>query len=96
MTDALMAQVLREERLLAERVFGAGTVKWFSEVRGFGYISPDEGDECLLVQAENVAAGGLETLTEGARVEFEVHEGRMGLEAFSVVPLAVEADAAHW
>jgi cold shock protein len=86
MTESLMAKSLAAERVSAERVMATGTVKWLSEMRGFGFISPDEGDDDLLVQAVSVG-GGFGTLSEGARVEFEVHEGLKGLEAFAVVPL---------
>jgi cold shock protein len=83
-----MAEVLRAERCWAERVIAKGTVKQYSATDGYGFISADEGDSDLLVRATSIASGGPETLTVGARVEFEVDEGERGLEAFDVVPAA--------
>jgi CspA family cold shock protein len=82
-----LADVLRAERLLAERVIAKGTVKRFSVEDGCGFISADEGDDDLFVRSGSIACGGLETLSVGTRVEFEVHEGLRGLEAFDVVPV---------
>jgi len=64
-----------------------GTVKWFSDAKGYGFISPDEGEQDLFVHYSGIAGGGFRTLAEGARVEFEVREGRRGLEAFNVGPI---------
>ncbi len=64
-----------------------GTVKWFSDAKGYGFITPDEGGADLFVHYSGIADGGFRTLAEGARVEFEVREGRKGLEAFNVVPI---------
>ncbi len=87
MTATNMSRALAAERLFAERVMAKGTVKSFSAEEGYGSICPDEGDEDIIVQATSTGAGGLEALTEGARVEFEVDEGRRGLEAFNVLPI---------
>ena len=94
MTERLMEETLIAERLMAERVMATGTVKSFSAEKGYGLISPDEGDDDLFVQSTSIAGGGFESLTEGARVEFEVHEGLRGLEAFSVVPMEAPSQAA--
>jgi CspA family cold shock protein len=67
-----------------------GTVKHFSVEEGCGVISPDGGDEDLFVRSASIARG---TLTEGARVEFEVNEGQRGLEAFGVAPIGAPAHA---
>ena len=80
--DAHMVQEFTLERLLAERVMGAGTVKRVDSM-GCGVISPDEGDEDLVFQPASVAGG--EPLSEGARVAFEVDVGLHGLEAFNVI-----------
>jgi CspA family cold shock protein len=87
MTPTDMAEALTAERVMAERVVVKGTVKSFGAETGVGLISPDEGDGDVIVQASNVAEGGLKTLTVGARVEYVVDEGPRGLEAFCVVPL---------
>jgi len=88
MTRTLMEETLAAERLMAERVIATGTVKSFNAEEGYGLIDPDEGDEDLLVRSTSIAEGGLTTLTEGRRVEFEVHGAQRGLEAFGVVPTA--------
>ena len=64
-----------------------GTVKWFSDAKGYGFITPDEAGPDLFVHYTGIADSGFKTLAEGAKVEFEVREGRKGLEAFNVVPI---------
>ena len=85
MGDRVMEERLAEERLLAERVIATGNVRWFSREEGYGLICADEGDDDLLFRSTSIASAELTTLAQGARVEFEVHEGPKGLEAFSVV-----------
>jgi cold shock CspA family protein len=62
-----------------------GRVKWFNEGKGYGFIVPDERGPDLFVHYTGIADVGFRTLREGERVEFEVREGRKGLEAFDVV-----------
>jgi CspA family cold shock protein len=64
-----------------------GTVKWFSDARGYGFIAPDEAGPELFVHYTGIADHGFKTLVEGARVEFEVREGRKGPEAFNVAAI---------
>ncbi len=61
-----------------------GTVKWFSDEKGFGFITPDDGAKDVFVHYSNIAGSGFSTLAEGAKVEFETQEGRKGLEAVDV------------
>jgi cold shock protein len=61
-----------------------GTVKWFSEEKGYGFISPDEGDEDLFVHYSGIAGEGFRSLDEGEKVIYEVTEGRKGLQAENV------------
>jgi CspA family cold shock protein len=61
-----------------------GTVKWFNDEKGYGFIAGEDGKD-LFVHYTGIADGGFRTLPEGAKVEFEVREGRKGLEAFNVV-----------
>ncbi len=63
-----------------------GTVKWFSEKKGFGFITPDDGAEDLFVHHSNIAGEGFKTLYEGQAVEYEAAQGRKGLEATNVSP----------
>ena len=63
-----------------------GTVKWFSDEKGYGFITPDEGSKDLFVHFSNIAGSGFKTLTEGARVQYEAREGAKGPEATEVVP----------
>lgn len=63
-----------------------GTVKWFSEEKGFGFILPDEGGNDLFVHRSNVKTDN-QTLRDDQRVEFEIGEGRKGPEATDVRPI---------
>lgn len=64
----------------------AGTVKWFSNDKGYGFISREQGDD-VFVHYSAVQGGGFKTLNEGQRVEFRVEEGPKGLRATDVVPI---------
>ena len=61
-----------------------GTVKWFSQAKGYGFISPDEGGNDVFVHFSNISGGGFRNLDEGQKVEYEAQEGRKGLEATNV------------
>ena len=63
-----------------------GTVKWFNETKGYGFISPNEGQE-VFVHFSAIQGDGYRTLREGQEVEFEVQEGEKGLQASNVVQL---------
>ena len=65
-----------------------GTVKWFSDQKGYGFIVPDDGSKDLFVHHSNIAGEGFKTLQEGQKVEFEAAEGRKGPEAVNVQPVA--------
>jgi len=60
-----------------------GTVKWFNSDKGFGFISPESGED-LFVHFSAIDSSGYKTLNEGQEVEFEVSEGPKGLQASNV------------
>ncbi|MDY6968428.1 MAG: cold shock domain-containing protein [Spirochaetota bacterium] len=60
-----------------------GTVKWFNEQKGFGFISTSDGGD-VFVHHSNILADGFRTLPEGAKVEFEIEEGEKGPKAIQV------------
>jgi CspA family cold shock protein len=61
-----------------------GTVKWFNDAKGYGFISREEGED-LFVHFSAIEGEGFKTLTEGDAVEFEVTKGPKGLQATRVV-----------
>ncbi|MBF0152886.1 MAG: cold-shock protein [Magnetococcales bacterium] len=61
-----------------------GTVKWFNNAKGFGFIAPDEGGEDVFVHFSAIQASGFRSLEEGQRVSFEVVRGLKGLQAANV------------
>jgi CspA family cold shock protein len=65
-----------------------GTVKWFNDSKGYGFISPEDAGKDLFVHHSAIAGDGFKSLTEGAKVEFEAAEGPKGPEAKNVVQLA--------
>ena len=65
-----------------------GTVKWFNDSKGYGFISPDEGDKDLFVHHTAIAGDGYKSLAEGSRVQYEQREGAKGPEATNVSPVA--------
>ena len=62
----------------------SGTVKWFSEQKGYGFITPDDGAKDLFVHHSNIMGEGFKTLQDGQKVEYEEGEGRKGPEAQNV------------
>ena len=60
-----------------------GTVKWFNETKGFGFISPESGPD-LFVHFRAIMGTGFKTLTEGQKVTFETVQGQKGLQADKV------------
>jgi cold shock protein len=65
-----------------------GTVKWFNDQKGYGFISPADGSKDLFVHHSSIIAEGYKSLAEGANVEFDERAGTKGPEATNVRPLA--------
>jgi CspA family cold shock protein len=63
----------------------SGTVKWFDPNRGYGFIRPEQGED-VFVHLSAVQASGLQALEEGQAVEFDLEQGRKGLQAANVRP----------
>jgi CspA family cold shock protein len=61
-----------------------GTVKWFSQEKGYGFIEPEEGGEDLFVHFSAIAGEGFKSLEEGEKVTYEVGQGRKGPQAENV------------
>ncbi|HVS29278.1 MAG TPA: cold-shock protein [Solirubrobacteraceae bacterium] len=64
-----------------------GTVKWFSDDKGFGFITPDESGTDLFVHHSAIAAEGYRSLAEGARVSYDSEPGDKGPKAVNVQPV---------
>jgi CspA family cold shock protein len=62
-----------------------GTVKWFNEAKGFGFITPERGEKDCFVHYSAISGEGFRTLAEGEKVEFDLVEGKKGPAAENVV-----------
>jgi len=63
-----------------------GTVKWFNESKGFGFIAQDDGGEDVFVHFSAIQGGGFKTLAENQKVTFELQSGPKGPQAANVTP----------
>ena len=64
-----------------------GTVKWFNDAKGFGFITPEQGGGDLFAHFSEIKGKGFRTLAENQRVEFEVRNGPKGLQAANIRPI---------
>lgn len=67
-----------------------GTVKWFNDAKGYGFIKPDDDDKDVFVHYTAIQMPGHKTLAEGQRVQFEIVQGAKGPQAANVI--ALESD----
>lgn len=63
-----------------------GSVKWFNEAKGFGFISQDDGGKDVFVHFSAIQGGGFKTLAEGQKVTFDIQDGPKGPQAANVQP----------
>jgi CspA family cold shock protein len=78
-----MGALVSERRERRRRV-ARGTVKWFNEDKGYGFITPDEGGEDLFVHYSGIAGEGFKSLEKGDKVSYEPTRGRKGEQAENV------------
>jgi cold shock protein len=78
-----LIRILEERRM---HIMAEGTVKWFNEQKGFGFIEKSEGGD-VFVHYSAIQAGGFKTLAEGQRVSFDIAQGKKGPAAENVKPL---------
>ena len=64
-----------------------GTVKWFNDSKGFGFITPQDGSRDVFVHHSSIQGNGFKSLAEGQQVQFEVEQGQKGPSAVKVQPL---------
>ncbi len=64
-----------------------GTVKWFNDAKGFGFITPDEGGKDLFAHFSAIQGGGFKTLKENQKVSFDVTTGPKGDQATNIKPI---------
>jgi CspA family cold shock protein len=63
-----------------------GTVKWFNDEKGFGFVAPDDGSQDVFVHQSEIQTEGFRTLAEGAKVTYETQHGEKGPRAVNVTP----------
>ena len=76
----------RCERRKKGKKLAQGTVKWFSDDKGFGFITPEDGGKDLFVHHSNILGDGFKSLSDGQAVTYDAAEGRKGPEATNVQP----------
>jgi len=86
---SLLHEDLRERRTrTVEVAMPTGTVKWFNDEKGYGFVAPDEVGKDLFVHHSDIAGEGFKSLAEGAKVSYEAQASDKGPQAVNVQPLA--------
>jgi len=71
-------------RLIKTIVMPTGTVKWFNDAKGFGFIKPDDGSEDLFAHFSAINMGGFKSLKEGQKVTYDIVDGQKGKQAGNI------------
>jgi CspA family cold shock protein len=79
-----MGEVLRGQHQQKEQVMPTGTVKWFNNAKGFGFILPENGGEDLFAHYSSIEMDGYKTLKAGQAVSFEIVQGQKGMHATQI------------
>lgn len=64
-----------------------GTVKWFNDAKGYGFITPSDGSKDVFAHANEITGSGFRSLTEGQQVEFVITQGKKGPQASEIRPV---------
>jgi CspA family cold shock protein len=78
---------VRSTEIYRRKDMATGTVKWFNDDKGFGFITPDEAGKDLFVHHSGIAGGGFKSLREGAKVSYDAEAGDKGPKAVNVQAL---------
>lgn len=79
-----MANTFENKCFRDGRVMATGTVKWFNDAKGFGFITPDDGGEDLFAHFSSIQMNGFKSLKEGQKVMFDVVQGPKGKQASNI------------